>query len=324
LNKLKDGITIDMDTLADNSVFWSAVVYAFRDCPIHDFVSDDLENVMHDLSDGYKRACGPFLCTAEFLVEEFPGNATTVVTSLFTALVPTKFIDQGKSAGVLLNVLQDYKSYFPYTYTFCRRLGRSPNFSMDDWKKCLFGDVLTSHATHLQTAEVTPATTSNPWDVMTFEEDDSDDEKADFIRPTPLVVKASPRRKRVTRMSSSNKSKDKNISNAKNTENTRILDTSIITDDLDDSMEILDISLLNDSNTTASPPDKNNSNKFYKNNETTVEKFEKNNTFSSISDMKSDDPDYIDNGYKVISVNALRSTFQSLLSSKNDVLVNTQ
>lgn len=249
LKEINSGETIELDEIVDPSAFWSAVVYAFQEFPIIQASDNSIDDAIKRVSDGYRRACGPLLSTAEFLVETYPNNCKTIISSLHMAFVEPNAMDSAPS--LILALLQDYKSYFPYTYTFCRRLGRSPTLTMDQWTKYLFQSDDTNNSS-ITNSKGKNATT--PWDIRQSEEEDehsSDDDRADY-KPTPLVVKASPRKKRVTRMSSSSRKLDSSnsmysgaipSSGSLSKKTTAVLVQDF--EDVDSSMEILDISANN-------------------------------------------------------------------------------
>lgn len=130
----------DFDNISDPSVIWSAILKGFESTPIFTVSTTNVsaDDVVHRLSDSYKRACGPLLCTSELLLEYFPHNAAILVSSLQRAFVSPIVLGHSNATSFLLHLAEDYKMYFPYTYTFCRRIGKSPNITLQDWKDTFF------------------------------------------------------------------------------------------------------------------------------------------------------------------------------------------
>jgi hypothetical protein len=61
-----------------------------------------------------------------------------VVSSLQRAVISPIVLGHTNATSFLLRLVEDYKVYFPYTYTFCRRIGKSPNLTLQDWKDTFF------------------------------------------------------------------------------------------------------------------------------------------------------------------------------------------
>lgn len=130
----------DFDNIADPSLIWSAIIKGFEDTPIFTVSTTNMspDDVVHRLSDSYKRACGPLICTAELLLEYFPHNSAVIIASLQRAFLSDIVRGHTNATSFLLHLVEDYKMYFPYSYTFCRRIGKSPNITLQDWKDTFF------------------------------------------------------------------------------------------------------------------------------------------------------------------------------------------
>jgi len=192
---IKEDDTEFMDS-ADPSVIWSAIISGFSAVPILDISSSNstTDDIVNDLSENYKRASGSLLCTSELLIEFHPRNAQVIVQSLYKALISPVLYGHSNTTTFLFNLLQDYKMYFPYMYTFCRRIGRSPNMTLQQWREALFPDMP-------ETENNVQALTAD-WDMSGLEEgEDSDGEDQASLKATALSA-VSPKPKRATRMSS--------------------------------------------------------------------------------------------------------------------------
>jgi hypothetical protein len=174
----------EFDDISDPSLIWSAILKGFESTPIFTVSTTNMsaDDVVHRLSDSYKRACGPLLCTAELLLEYFPHNAAILVSSLQKAFVSPIVLGHSNATSFLLHVAEDYKMYFPYTYTFCRRIGKSPNITLQDWKDTFFppGGTVKDQDTgggELNTSGIQDFSMDN-WDMSGLEEgEDSDDDR---------------------------------------------------------------------------------------------------------------------------------------------------
>jgi len=142
LESIKEGrlSAEDFDNISDPSLIWSAIIKGFEDTPIFTVSTTNStpDDVVDRLSDSYKRVCGPLLCTAELLLEYFPHNSAVIVASLQKAFLSDIVRGHTNATSFLLHLVEEYKMYFPYSYTFCRRIGKSPNVTLQDWKDTFF------------------------------------------------------------------------------------------------------------------------------------------------------------------------------------------
>lgn len=188
---------------ANVSAVWSAIVRGFEESPILNIsrTNSTADEIVSQLNDASKRAYGAFLSTSELIVEVAPRCAPTIVQSLYKVFVSPILIGHSNSTTFIFSLLQDYKMYFPYTYTFCRRIGRSPTTTLQQWREYFY-------PRHQSTDEV--QTLSQNWDMSGLEEgEDSDGEDQKSIPGPPISVMKSPAviKKRNTRMSTTRQRK---------------------------------------------------------------------------------------------------------------------
>ena len=185
LDKIKDGrITAEeYGNISDPSLIWSAIIKGFEAAPIFTVTTTNSspDDVVHRLSDSYKRACGPLLCTAELLLEYFPHNSAVIVASLQKAFISSIVLGHSNATSFLLHLVEEYKMYFPYSYTFCRRIGKSPNITLQDWKDTFFpsssNDDKKESGGDLNVSGIQDFSLDN-WDLSGLEEgEDSDDDR---------------------------------------------------------------------------------------------------------------------------------------------------
>lgn len=184
----------------DPSVTWSALVLQFESYPLLDVSSTNsaTDDIVNDLSENFKRIYGALLCTSELLIEFCPRNGPVVVQSLYKALVSPVLFGHSNSTSFILNIVQDYKMYFPYAYTFSRRIGRSPHMTLQQWRDCLFPELTAGK----DDGATGPMSTAD-WDMSGLEEgEDSDGEDQKSINDVVIATR-SPQRRRATRMNSS-------------------------------------------------------------------------------------------------------------------------
>ena len=203
VHNVSESIKLDNIYFVDNtepSVTWSAVILQFESCPLLDVsnTNTDIEDIINGLSENFKRVYGALLCTSELLIEFCPRNGPVVVQSLYKALVSSVLHGHSNSTSFILNIVQDYKMYFPYAYTFSRRIGRNPHMTLQQWRDCLFPEA-TQHTSVLDN----PMTTTD-WDMSGLEEgEDSDGEDQKSINDAIMAAHQSPQRRRATRMTMS-------------------------------------------------------------------------------------------------------------------------
>jgi hypothetical protein len=200
LEQIRDD-QIDFIETADSSTIWSAIVRGFEEVPVLNISRTNVstDEIIGSLTDASRRAYGSFLCTAELIVEVCPRSAPTVVQSLYKAFISPILTGHSNATSFLFNLLQDYKMYFPYTYTFCRRIGRSPTTTLQQWREYLYPTLPPPQVRdEIQNL-------SQDWDMSGLEEgEDSDGEDQKSVLGPPISVLSSPsiNRKRTTRMSS--------------------------------------------------------------------------------------------------------------------------
>lgn len=189
------------ETDCDISSIWSAIVRGYEESPILNIsrTNSSTEEIVNTLFDSSKRAYGAFLCTVELIVEICPRCASTIVQSLYKVFISPILIGHSNSTTFIFNLLQDYKMYFPYSYTFCRRIGRSPTTTLQQWREYFYPKQPSSQQ---QLDEVQDL--SHDWDMSGLEEgedSDGEDQKSILGLPTSVLNSPSMTKKRTTRMS---------------------------------------------------------------------------------------------------------------------------
>jgi hypothetical protein len=194
----------DFDNISDPSLIWGAIIKGFEATSIFTVSNTNVstDDVVHRLSDSYKRACGPLICTTELLLEYFPHNSAVIVSSLQKAFISPMVLGHSNATSFLLHLVEDYKMYFPYTYTFCRRIGKSPNVTLQDWKDTFYPSASSnsvqdkgsgkkgngSGGGDLNTSGIQDFSLDN-WDMSGLEEgEDSDDDRCSA---PPLILSCS-------------------------------------------------------------------------------------------------------------------------------------
>jgi hypothetical protein len=105
-------------------------------------VGDDLSKLTAQVPVHIQRLLGALLSVAEMLAQVNNNNVSTLVSSLHRVL-GADFPETH-----MLDLFQNYRSYFPYSYMFIRRIGRTPNAPARVWEKVL------SAETSLDTSDV--------------------------------------------------------------------------------------------------------------------------------------------------------------------------
>ena len=192
------------DDDCDISSIWSAIVRGFEESPILNIsgTNSTADEIVNTLSDSSKRAYGAFLCTVELIVEICPRCASTIVQSLYKVFISPILIGHSNSTSFIFNLLQDYKMYFPYSYTFCRRIGRSPTTTLQQWREYFYPKQPSSSSSQQQIDEVQDL--SHDWDMSGLEEgedSDGEDQKSILGPPTSVLNSPAMTKRRTTRMS---------------------------------------------------------------------------------------------------------------------------
>ena len=129
-----DALIEDFNKAENSSSMWSSIIQTIKDNPIFEKNQDfsDASKLSTSVPGHVLRLLGALLCTIELIVEINNKNSEFVVLSLH------KILGHTISASVLLDLVQNYKSYFPYSYMFIRRIQRTPTAPISMWKDALF------------------------------------------------------------------------------------------------------------------------------------------------------------------------------------------
>ena len=180
----------------------------------------DASKISDGLPGHMQRLLGALMCTIELLVEVNSRNAGVLVGHLNVAF------KSSISQRLILDLIQNYRGYFPYSYIFIRRIGRTPNAPLGLWvdelmnkddsiedieieshqpssARSLGGDMVISRTRSALSEDDEPpqsAANRHKWQVSDSEEgEDSDVEDVSLTYES----KSSAPKKRMTRMSSS-------------------------------------------------------------------------------------------------------------------------
>jgi hypothetical protein len=191
------------DENCEISSIWSAIVRGFEETPILNIsgTNSTADEIVSTLSDSSKRAYGALLCTIELIVEICPRCAsTTIVQSLYKVFISPILIGHSNSTTFIFNLLQDYKMYFPYSYTFCRRIGRSPTTTLQQWREYFYPKQPSQQQQQIDDVQ----DLSHDWDMSGLEEgedSDGEDQKSILGPPTSVLNSPAMTKRRTTRMS---------------------------------------------------------------------------------------------------------------------------
>lgn len=137
---LKEGEAFmdDFHAVANSSSMWSSVLKALEEDPLELSARDpkDASELATSLASHDQRLVGAMLCCMELMVEINPANISFVVLSMH------RIFGSQMSPSIILELLQNYRGHFPYSYMFIRRIGRSPKAPISVWKDALlsFGE----------------------------------------------------------------------------------------------------------------------------------------------------------------------------------------
>jgi hypothetical protein len=190
---------------ADLSAIWSAIIKGFEEYPILNLsqTNSSINEIIPFLSDSSKRAYGALICTCELIVEVSPRCAPVIVQSLYKVFISPILIGHSNSTSFIFSLLQDYKLYFPYFYTFCRRINRSPTTTLQQWREYFYPKHSTTTTTNIQDDEI--QNLAQDWDMSGLEEgedSDGEDQKSILGPSVSVMIKSPVIKRRTTRMSS--------------------------------------------------------------------------------------------------------------------------
>ncbi len=216
----EDFVNVDANTI------WNGVMQVLEQHPMV-FKNGDSFPDASKISDGLpghlQRLIGALMCTIELLVEVNSKNAGVLVGHLNSAFVSSI------SQRIILDLIQNYRGYFPYSYIFIRRIGRTPNAPLGLWvdelmnkddsiedieigshqppssARSLGGDMVVSRTRSALSDDDEPAPQSavgrQKWQVSDSEE--GEDSDVEDVVNAAYESKSSAPKKRMTRMSSS-------------------------------------------------------------------------------------------------------------------------
>lgn len=123
----------DFHAVANSSSMWSSILKALEEDPLDVRVKSPLDasELAMSLSSHDQRLVGALLCCMELMVEINPANISFVVLSMH------RIFGSQLAPSIILELLQNYRGHFPYSYMFIRRIGRSPKAPISVWKDAL-------------------------------------------------------------------------------------------------------------------------------------------------------------------------------------------
>lgn len=149
--RLGEAFTDDFHKAETTSELWCSIIRAVEGQRLlGDPTSknrEDLSSICSKLAVHIQRLLGALFSISELVVQGNTQNAAFVIASI------RRLLGSEYPNSDLLQVFQDYRSYFPYSYMFARRLGRTPNTPASVWKDQL--DIAQSaSAADIQNTEV--------------------------------------------------------------------------------------------------------------------------------------------------------------------------
>ena len=123
----------DFNRVESATSLWNALIEALQGSDILEIVSGkDLTSLTSSMPVHIQRLLGGILAVSELLCQVNTNNASAIVDSLRLILAPDF------PEGWILELVQNYRSYFPYSYMFIRRMGRTPNAPVDAWERAIY------------------------------------------------------------------------------------------------------------------------------------------------------------------------------------------
>ena len=130
---IKEGTAFgdDFERVETSGALWSAIIESVEGQTLlgnQSLGGDDMSSATGRLPVHLQRLLGAIFSVAELLAQENNKNVATLIESLHQVL-GTNFPD-----AHLLDLFQNYRNYFPYSYMFIRRVGRTPNAPSHVWE----------------------------------------------------------------------------------------------------------------------------------------------------------------------------------------------
>lgn len=132
--------TSDLDGVTDISLLWSAIVLIVRSTELLMYQRSSIEP--SELAVHIQRFIGALFSTFENLLEHQPSSTAYLVQSMIQSCCcnnnNSSSINEKKSESelILVQMMSEYRSLFPYAYMFNRRTGKSPPSQIDKVTEC--------------------------------------------------------------------------------------------------------------------------------------------------------------------------------------------
>eukprot|EP01041_Mallomonas_annulata_P010062 gene10062-20962_t len=119
----------EYDTVPTGGIFWNAVMKLLAATPVFSEIKpgSSVGPLIRSLPNHVQRLLGAVFTTVDLIVEKYPQTTQSVLKTILETLM---FHPQPL---ILLEILKDYKTLFPYSYMFCRRIGFTPKTSVEAW-----------------------------------------------------------------------------------------------------------------------------------------------------------------------------------------------
>ena len=129
--KFKEGEVTrnDIEDISDGGIIWSAILAFLDQHHILNVIANknQIESTINTFPSHVQRVLGALFSSAEILIDNNPSSSKSISLSLCLAIFGNA------NENVFLAIASDYKSLFPYSFMFCRRVGKSPNISQSLW-----------------------------------------------------------------------------------------------------------------------------------------------------------------------------------------------
>lgn len=129
--------TSDLDVVADISLLWSAIILIVRSTELLMYQRSSIEP--SELAVHIQRFIGALFSTFENLLEHQTSCTTYLVESMIQSCCynNSSFNEKrSESELMLVQMMSEYRSLFPYAYMFNRRTGKSPPSQIDKVTEC--------------------------------------------------------------------------------------------------------------------------------------------------------------------------------------------
>lgn len=174
----------ELEKVSSLSIVWNAIVRIARSLSLGTvFTSSDQD--YSSLPVHVSRFIGAFLSSFEIILEQ----NTNLIQDLSNVLFEVFADSDSNQHDLIVQLLKDYKDWFPYSYMFNRKIGRSPKSSFDQVNKFL--------SAHRKAMNRSDSTKSLGSEEETYREEDDDtlgdsfahDNFPDILTPNILPLK---------------------------------------------------------------------------------------------------------------------------------------